>query len=376
MKDFCTIFLKKAGKVFKWVGIALIIFVVLFLVAVLIARAINTSKTKIITNNGIQETLYVKIGGIEQSIQIRGEDANNPIILFLHGGPGSPHAYISYYYQKDLEVDYTVVNWDQRGCGRTYYANRDLDVETELSVEILINDLNELVDYLIDRFGQDKIIIMGHSWGTVLGSLYIKEHPGKVSAYIGIGQTVNMSAGEALAVKKANKLAIKDGNEEYIKKLSVLFNKFSTTKGYDDFDFSKFMSMRSLTSQYLSSDNLISTLHTIWLGISSPYMSIWDMKWSIKPIFELEKYLEIEKPLLEYIFFEFNLYEHGMEYEVPVYFISGDCDWITPYPLVEEYYDSVKAPDKGMILIADAGHSPFIDNPKAFCAAVKSLLGK
>lgn len=374
MKGYCPNLFKRIGKVFKWIDVVCLIIVVLFLVTVLITRGINKVKTKIITNNGIQETTYVKIGGIEQLIQIRGEDANNPVILFLHGGPGSPHSYISYYYQSELESDFTVVNWDQRGCGRTYYANPDYESEAELSMEILLDDLNELIDYLTRRFNQDKIIIMGHSWGTVLGSIYTKDYPEKVSAYIGIGQTVNMLDGETLAVKEASKLAAEDGNEEYIKKLSVLFNKFSNTEDFEDLDFSSFMNMRSLTSKYLSRDSLASKLHNIWLGISSPNMSIRDMKWFVKPIFQLKEYLEIEKPLLEYSFFDFNLYEHGMEYEVPVYFISGDWDWITPYPLVQEYYEYIKAPDKKMILIKNAGHSPFIDNPEAFCTAVKSVL--
>lgn len=374
MGSYSPYILKKVGKVFKWVGIVLLITIVLFLLVVLIARTINRSKTKINTSNGIEEIIYVNIGGIEQSIQIRGEDANNPIILFLHGGPGSPHAYMSYYYQTELEADYTVVNWDQRGCGRTYYANPNLEIETELSVEILLNDLDEIVDYLTNRFDQDKVIIMGHSWGTVLGSIYVKDYPEKVSAYIGIGQTINMLAGETLAVERANKFAVEDGNKEYINKLSILFNKFSEAEDFDSLDFRSFMNMRNLTSQYLSSDTLTSTIHTMWLGISSPNMSILDIRWFLKPIIQLEEYIKIEKPLLEYSFFSFNLYDHGMEYEVPVYFISGDKDWITPYPLVQEYDASIKAPDKEMILLANVGHIPFIDNPGAFNDAVKRVL--
>ena len=103
-------------------------------------------------------------------------------------------------------------------------------------------------------------------------------------------------------------------------------------------------------------------------------MSIRDIKWFLKPNFQFEEFHEIEKSLFQYMFFDFNLYEQEIEYEVPVYFISGDWDWITPYKLVEEYYQSIKAPKKEMILIEDAGHMTFMDNPKGFTKAVKRVL--
>lgn len=376
MKSCSQNFLKYVGKFFKWVGIALISTVVLFLLTFFIARTINTIKTKITTENGIQEDVYVEIGGIKQYIQIRGEDINNPVILFLHGGPASPHAYVSYYYQAGLQSDYTIVNWDQRGCGRTYYANLDLDVDPELTPEILLNDLDELVDYITDYFKQDQIIIMGGSWGTILGSIYIDEYPEKVSSYIGVGQVVNTLEGDALAVNKANKFAEEDGNQEYLEKVPAFYSKFSTAENYEDFGTVDLMHMRQLTSQYLPSDEFVSTLQTIWLGISSPDISITDMKWFTKVNFRFDEVEKLNKSLLEYILLEFNIYDYDIEYEVPVYFISGAADWVTPYPLVEEYYETIKAPDKEMIIIEDTGHAPFFDDPEAFTSAVKSLLNK
>lgn len=256
--------------------------------------------------------------------------------------------------------------------GRTYYAN--LDVDLQLSPEVLLNDLNELVDYLTNRFEKDQVNLMGHSWGTVLGSLYIAEYPEKVSTYISIGQNVNFLAGESLAVEEAKRLAAKDGNEEYIEELSAIHNKFVAAKDYEDFNINDLMNLRTLTFQYLPSDNLVSTLPMIWVGASSPDMSIIDLKWYMKTMFQRDEFVEIQKPLIDYLFYGFNSYENELKYEVPVYFISGDDDWITPYPLVLEYYETIKAPDKEMILLENTGHSPFQDDPEAFSSAVKSLL--
>ena len=359
MKKEFPHWLEMVGKVFKWIGIFLAAFIVLILVIVLISRIVNASKTKISTENGVQESAYVDLGGIEQYVEIRGEDSKNPIILVLHGGPGSPMTNISYYYQGGLEDEYTIVNWDQRGCGRTYYANQDL---------------NELVDYLTDRFGQDKVIILGHSWGTVLGSQYAMEHPEKVSAYIGVAQSINFLEGKVLATENSIRLADEDGNKEYVKNLSALSSEVFSAENYDDFDFISYANMCSLILQYPSCKDSMPPLQIMWTGMTSSDLSLSDIYWQKILNFNFERFLKLEYPLLEYYFVGFDIYEHGTEYEVPVYFISGDYDWTTPYPMVEKYYESVKAPDKDMILIKNTNHSPFLDNPDAFCAAVKSVL--
>ena len=184
-------------------GIAMI----LIFITIGTIRLINAKKNYISQANGIQENIYVEIGGIEQYLQIRGEDQDNPIVLWLHGGPGFPLAYLSCYYQKDLEADYTIVCWEQRGCGRTYYKNND---SGELTTDRLVADMDELVDYLCERFQKDKIIIMGQSWGTVLGVKYLNENPQKVAAYIGIGQVTEFKQGKIYSAQAAiQKAAIK-----------------------------------------------------------------------------------------------------------------------------------------------------------------------
>ena len=121
-----------------------------------------------------------------------GKDASNPIIISLHCGPGAPTTFIDYCWQDYLTDEYTIVSWDERGCGRSYYRNVATDPNNDtLTFEAQIADLDALVDYLRERFSQDQVIIMGHSYGSLLGSRYVLAHPEKVSAYIGVGQCVN-----------------------------------------------------------------------------------------------------------------------------------------------------------------------------------------
>lgn len=122
-----------------------------------------------------------------------GQDATNPVIIYLHGGPAGLDTFMTYAFSDYLTDEYTFIGWDQRGCGRTYFKNQEKDPNNEtVSFDQALDDLDALVNYACDRFGQDKVIIMGHSYGTTLGSTYVKQHPEKVQAYIGIGQLVSI----------------------------------------------------------------------------------------------------------------------------------------------------------------------------------------
>ena len=151
--------------------------------SILVSRLINGNKNKIDTESGIQESTYIDIDGMKQYIQIRGESTENPVMIFIHGGPASPTGYVSAYYQRELESELTIINYDQRGCGRTYYAN---GCNANADTDLLVNDLNVIVEYVKERFGKDNVIIGGHSWGTVIGSIYVQKYPENVSCYIGI----------------------------------------------------------------------------------------------------------------------------------------------------------------------------------------------
>lgn len=360
----------KAKKMLKWMEIILIAVVLLFFIVIVIARIHNHYKYRITSQNGIQESTYLDVNGIQHYVQIRGKDKSNPVILFLHGGPASPMGYVSPYYQSDLEDEYTFINYDQRGCGRTYYANDD--GAQDLSIEQLEQDLDAIVDYVLKRFEQKQIIIMGHSWGTILGTLYIQEHPEKVSSYIGVSQIVSMYSGKLSIAKKVQSLA-KGQSEEDAVLLAKLINRMETTVSYEEMNWNDLSQMVGLSAKYLSVEGERSSLQQMWLGLTSPYMNFTDMRWFIKQM-NMSEFSEMEKPLMKYAFFDFNLETMSHNYEVPVYYIAGEGDYSVPQDEVERYYHSISAPNKGFYLLENVGHSMFIDDPSEFSRTVREIL--
>lgn len=155
------------------------------------------------TGKGIDHREFVTIGGIPQYLHHRGEDRDNPVMLFLHGGPGSPMLPFAQEFQIPWEKRVTVVHWDQRNSGKTYFKSDPKQITPTTTIDQMIKDTYEVVEYLKNKYQKQKIMIMGHSWGSVLGSLFIKKYPQLVQAYIGVGQVVNMVENERVGYEKA-----------------------------------------------------------------------------------------------------------------------------------------------------------------------------
>ena len=182
------------------------------------------NKYRILSSNGIDEKAFVNINGQNQYIFIRGKDINNPIILNLHGGPANPDAFFTYEFAKEICDEFTYVSWDQRGCGRTYYKNRNIDPRNNTAhFEQALKDVDELVKYLCKRFHKEKVIIMGHSYGSLLGISYVAKYPEKVKTYIGIGQTVSITATQAMNYNEA--VSLLKGDRKKNNKLAVIYQR-------------------------------------------------------------------------------------------------------------------------------------------------------
>lgn len=166
---------------------------------------------KIVTPNGVDERRALEINGSTQWVSIRGRDMHNPVLLFLHGGPGSPTMPAAYTFQSPWEDYFTVVQWDQRGAGKTFAANDSAALAPTMTLAQMTSDAEAVVQYLQHRFGQPKIFVLGHSWGTILGVNLARRHPEWLYAYLGVGQVVNAQRSEsegyqfALAEARAHK---------------------------------------------------------------------------------------------------------------------------------------------------------------------------
>lgn len=356
---------KKGLKRMLGIVTCVILFLIFVPIAVVIGiRNYNYVKHYVGSEHGVDEEVYVLLNGQEQYLLIKGENEENPVIVYLHGGPAGPDSMATYVFSKYLTDEYTVVAWDQRGCGNTYYRNKDTDPENKTATfEQALADLDKLVEYLCERFGQEQVIIMGHSYGTLLGSRYVLEHPDKVSNYVGIGQMVSIKAAEKASYEDALKIAAAKGDDTT--KLLSAYEMYT-----QDSSINNMMNLRKLTLPYHVAPK---AKNTIIIGLLSPYLRVNATKWQLKAMIDMEGYMELNQSLLEFTN-EVDLMELPIDYQVPVAFVTGSCDWACPAICTKEYMEAITAPEKELVLMEGCGHSPHFDEPEEFAEILKGIL--
>jgi len=174
---------------------------------------------RVVSANGIDQAKAVEIGGIRQWITVRGRDRHNPILLVLHGGPAAPDLPNRYLFEGPWTDYFTVVQWDQRGAGKTYELNAPETVAPTMHADRIVQDAEELVGYLRRTYGTKKIFALGHSWGTILGLKLAERRPDWLYAYIGVGQIINMREGERIDYDWVLQTARKAGDGQAVKEL-------------------------------------------------------------------------------------------------------------------------------------------------------------
>lgn len=362
------IFGKKKSKlpirILKWIAGVFAIILISVSVFVIGCRNVNYIKHYQMIDHGVDEAAYVTLGDQEQYVLMRGMNNENPVIIYLHGGPSSPDTYVTYGFTDYLIDDYTIVAWDQRGCGRTYFHNIESDPEnTKTSYEQAQEDLDDLVDYALERFGKDTVIIMGHSYGTILGSEYALAHPEKVSAYIGVAQVVSLEKSDIYSYEDALQKAKEAGDDT--SELESAFDNFQNGG-----DLTDMMKVRSLTSKYHPAS--VSDQAT-WMAVTSPYFGTDDFRWFLKQLGDMNAYFALNEQLFDYTF-TFDAYANELTYEMPVYLISGTCDWVCPVDSVKEYAKDISAPDVRVETIEGCGHNLQYSLPEEFAKKVKDVL--
>ncbi len=363
-------------RIIKWVvtvPVVLVIVLVIGFFAVTIAsRNYKQIKRAIDYRNGVDENIYVELNGRQQYMWIAGRDTSNPVIISLHGGPGSPSTFCDYDYINYLTDDYTVVIWEETGCGRSYYANTDTMPDNEgLTVEMQEDDLDAIVDYLCDRFGQDQVIIMGHSYGSLLGSEYIADHPEKVSAYIGIGQlTCPFFETTTYSYEHALELATEAGDDT-----SVLEEAYAAyCENPESVDVDTLMTLRNAWGPYLV--ETVTTNVSTWDVITCPILGVDDINWYMLQLGALtgdSRFQDLEAALDE----ELNYYDlnaMGDVFTMPALLTSGSCDWVCPAELAEEkaaLHDGVE-----YVPIEGCGHSPQGQVPEQVAEVIRHFLAQ
>ncbi|WP_426662845.1 alpha/beta fold hydrolase [Rhodanobacter aciditrophus] len=172
-------------------------------------------------SDAVRDDRFVRIGGIEQWISVRGRHRDAPILLFLHGGPGFTTIPNSYLYTAEWQEYFTVVQWDQRGAGKTFGRNPDLPASS-LSIERMLKDAEEVAAYVRKTYGRRKIVLVGHSWGSILGLMLAQRHPDWFYAYVGFGQATDAHESEAMGYRATLAAATAAHDVEAIRELKAI----------------------------------------------------------------------------------------------------------------------------------------------------------
>jgi len=301
-------------------------------------RARNARQYAITSPNGIDEASYIPIGGIEQWVTIRGEDRNNPVLLFLHGGPGDVTNPWSFALFARWEKYFTVVQWDQRGAGRTLRKTGE-SVAPTMTVDRMVQDGIELTEYLRKHLGKAKIIVVGHSFGTVLELGMVRARPGLFYAYVGTGQVADEVKNYSAAYDALLHKAQAGRNQQAIDELKrVGPPPYSNGEGYGV--------QRKWSNYFEGADQFL--LGTLGLALVAPGGSAQDINDSGDgQIFSGNHLVRKTKPK--------GPAELGLEFSVPMFVFQGDEDFTTPTALAREYVRLMKAPRKAFVPI-HGGH--------------------
>lgn len=314
------------------------------------ARAVIAA-AEAIGPGGIQELRSVEIGGVPQWISIRGSDRDNPILLFVHGGPGSPMMPLSWTFQRPWEDFFTVVQWDQRGAGKTFAAARGRP-DPALSIERMQSDTEELIEWLLRTYGHRRLLLMGHSWGSILGLKVAQHRPELLYAYIGVGQVINGRQNEVVGYQQVLEQARAAGHQAAIRELTSIapypgeqgttpLEKVIIERKWDRF----FGGM--LYGKTEDDEDRI--------GALSPDYTAHDLRSVGRGAL-----ISIQALLPQAAAVDFN---NVTEFKCPIFFFAGAEDRTTPTSLVEEYFAKIHAPAKKLFKVERAAHYVVNERP-------------
>lgn len=294
----------------------------------------------------VEETGYITIGGIPQWLTIHGEDCANPVVLIVHGGPGNPNTPFAERLYGSWSKTFTVVQWDQRGAGKTFAAASPAEGEM-LTIEQLTRDGVEVARYAQERLGKRKIILMGGSWGSALAVHMAMSAPDLFQAYVGTAQLVSYHADTAASYAKGVALAKAAGDADSIGKLQKIGPPPWT-------DPRAFGVLRRVTRKYeaQSSDPAPKGWFAFGQGYDTPdYEAAYEAG-------EDYSFLNFVGLAGDGMGPRIDLRKLGVRFAMPVYLLQGEQDLVTPPEISRAYFEELVAPRKAFISLARTGHDP------------------
>lgn len=312
----------------------------------------------------IDEKGYVEIGGIQQWVTIKGSNRTNPVVLFVHGGPGNPMSQFSAALYQDWENDFTIVHWDQRGSGKTFEANQtsgELTMEsltaTDLTLDLIVRDGLAVAEYAGKKLGQDRVILTGTSWGSAVAVTMLRERPELFRFYVGLSQMVNYQRGLLKSYEQVLAKARALGDEATVGRLESL--------GAPPWKHPRAFGQLRRASKHFEAQATEGELALV----SAPEHTTDQARaaYASGEEFSFVKFVGMKG---EGMGNSVVLDENALDLKVPVYFIQGTEDLVTVPEVTESYFAQLTAPSKKLIRVEKCGHDP---NPRMLAVQFEVL---
>lgn len=310
----------------------------------------------------IAELVQIEAQGRKQYLVIRGTNKTSPLLLVIHGGPGTPLTPLMRKHNAELEEDFVVVYWEQAGAGKSFVPFMEL---RPFTLERYVEEARTVSEYLLKRFNRDSLILMGHSWGSLIGLQTAYKYPHLFRVFIGVGQNIDLVRQEALAYKFTLNEARKSKDHEALKTLQRIG---PPEKGRYKGGEESIRAQRSLLSRY----NGDSTRYNIEEAYTEAVIQCAEYSWLEKALFSWaisESLHAAEKDLKP-----FNAFDSVPSLSIPAFFISGRRDANAALELVREYIEYLHAPKKELIVLEHSAHYPMLDQPTEFRETLKKIV--
>ncbi len=326
----------------------------LLMLSVLIMGCAGVQTNATDTPVPIHSSEYLAVDGAKLFLMTRGEDRRAPILLWLHGGPGGAERPLFRYFNNELEQHFVVVYWDQRGAGRSFDSDAD---PRQLTVAHHLADLDAVVDHLKQTLGQNKVVLVGHSWGSALGLLYAQQHPNKVSMHIGVAQVVSWHQ-------------IQQGQYDFTLTESTNRNDETTLKRLHNLGpppyatFDRQDKLYDLMEQYGGSVHTqLCKLCVIVKAMATGLVTPWEL-------ISIHRGIQASVDTMMPELLRLDLEQAVPRVEVPVAFFLGRYDRQVDSAIAARYFDTLQAPRKELVWFEESAHDIPFEEPNRFNTAV------
>jgi proline iminopeptidase len=324
------------------------------------ATALIAEARRIVTPGGIERSERVRIGGIDQWISIRGNDRRNPVLLVLHGGPGYVSLPFAWWHGRGWEEFFTVVHWDQRAAGKTHLLADPEAIAPTLTIDRMYADVEEVATWVRRELGKERIVVLGHSWGTLLGLRLAAERPQWLHAYVGVAQDVDMRANERHNWRRILDAARRQGNARAVAELEALAPYAAPGQP---------LPMAHIHVQRRWGEAFGGTLAYRDGNGAESRLALLSPDYDDAEVARIWEGNAFAAPLLFRELIELD-YSATRRFEVPVLLFLGRHDTIVDSQGVATWLDGVEAPARDVVWFEHSAHSPMSEEPGRFLLAL------